>query len=80
MSIRRKIGDIVLVKTEDEEFVGQIDGLGVEQQDCCSTCYVDPTHDSECREWPNVKVLNDEHIATGEWAYHVPECEMFDVK
>lgn len=79
MSNRRKVGDIVLVKTEDEEFLGRIDALGSERGDECPLCFIDKSHDQRCREWPNVAVLNSEHKATGEWAYHVSECQMFDL-
>jgi hypothetical protein len=79
MSIRRKVGDVVLVRTEDEEFLGRIDTLGADCGDECPQCFLDSNHDQHCREWPNVDVLNSEHKPTGRWAYHVSECRMFDL-
>ena len=80
MSIRRKVGDVVLIKTEDEEFRGRIDERGAERQDECPLCFLEPHHDQKCREWPNVAVLDGEHKATRKWAYHVAECRMFDLE
>lgn len=41
MSIRRKFGEVVLVRTEDEEFLGRIDMLAAERSDECPQCFLD---------------------------------------
>lgn len=75
----RQVGDVIIVRTEDDdEFFGKIDSLGSHEK--CAICYVDEEHDQECREWPNVQVLDEDQQPTGEWAYHIGECKMFDTK
>lgn len=79
MSFRREAGDIVLVKTDESQFVGQIISPGSEGSDECPMAFVDKAHDCHCREWPNVAILDHAYKETGTYAYHVSECEMENV-
>lgn len=57
-------------------YFGRLDALGADRLDTCPQCYLDPGHDPECAEWPNVQVLDENRQPTGGWVYHVPECRM----
>lgn len=79
---RRKIGDVVRLDAdsgwESEQGTYRIallhrDGSEVSSDACVSCC------NPECREWPLLERVADDGLATGEYAYHVPECRMTDV-
>jgi hypothetical protein len=76
MSQRRNIDEIVLVKRDDGEFYARIDALGADSEDECPQCYLDKSHDQDCREWPNVEILNSDNSLSGQYMYHVSECDM----
>lgn len=79
MSKRRKVDDIVQLHDEDDGFyLGRIDSLGASRGDECPQRFLDDTHDQSCMEWPNVEILNDDKTPTGEYVYHVSECDMQD--
>lgn len=79
MSKRWRIREVVALTDEDDgPYLGRIDPLGSEREDECLRCADDPTHDQRCREWPNVEVSDAEGRGTGQYVYHVPECEMND--
>lgn len=82
MSKRRHIGNVVVLNDEDgtAPYLGRIDALGAERGDICPHRFLEPDHDQACTEWPNVQVLDQNLQPTGEWVYHVPECQMADPK
>lgn len=74
MSKRRYVGDVVLLHDEEEgPYLGRIDALGAEPRNECDRRFLDPAHDQNCREWPNVEILDAEGRPTGQWGYHVCE-------
>jgi hypothetical protein len=80
MSIRRDFGDVVqLDEDEGGTFHGRIlspsRGAGF---DPCLKHVLGTCSDSDCREWWTLEVLEDQRNATGEYAYHIPECAMRD--
>jgi hypothetical protein len=79
MSKRRGVGEVVLLRDDEEgPYLGRIDALDSERRYECLRCSFDVTHAHDCREWPNVEVLNDKRQPTGQFVYHVTECEMSD--
>lgn len=79
MSNRRNVGDIVVVRNDETEFLGRIDALDADRGDKCHQCSIGSNRDHNCKVWPNVAVYNTEYIPTGEWAFHISECKMFDL-
>lgn len=81
MSKRRKVNDIVLLHGDEDGFyLGRIDSRGGERDDECPQNFLSESHDQNCKEWPNVEILNDDETPTGEYVYHVSECDMQDPK
>lgn len=79
MSKRRHVEEVVqLNDNEGGPYLGRIDALGAERRDECPQCSFDPAHDQQCREWPNVEILDGNQQPTGKYVYHVAECEMTD--
>lgn len=80
MSKRRQIGDVVLLDDEDgtPKYLARIDALGADHRDRCPHSMLDADHDQDCAEWPNMQVLDQNHLPTGDWVHHVPECQMAD--
>lgn len=72
----RKAGDVVMILAHVAGFGGvpgryRIDKLGEPKP--CMIC-----DEPDCQEWPNLERLGDLGNRTGEYAYHVSECEMTD--
>lgn len=79
MSKRRSVGDIVRIHDDEEGFyLGRISARGEATRHECPQMYLDSKHDRECREWPNIEVLDSNEKPTGQFAYHISECEMSD--
>lgn len=80
MSKRRSVGDVIRLDDGDGSgpYFGRFNILGAGRNDDCPQCYMDPTHDQACNEWPNVEVLDRFRKPTGDWVYHVAECNMQD--
>lgn len=79
MSKRRNIGDTV-IKRENAGFTGKRLRVRIEQiprPEYPDYCMLD-CDDPECREYPDLAVLDDSGNVTG-YCYHVSECEMEDV-
>lgn len=74
MSVRRHVGDVVLLTDDDgTKYKARIvaHGRGTEPDECVRRC-----GDPACGEWPVVEVVDDDHKPTGERVFHVCECEM----
>lgn len=80
MSKRRKPGEVVR-RLPGSGFVGSADPQMVripsghdfvDQADPCMMGCGDP----ECREWANLEIVEGPH--TGQFIYHISECEMVD--
>lgn len=76
MSTRLKPGDIVTFAAErrvgdmQDAHFGRVDELG-DATECMHDC-----GDPDCREWPNVELLDGNGRRTGDYAMHICECEM----
>ncbi len=78
MSVRRKPGEIVkrqpgsgFLNSAKPEFIKILD---TDDYDPCMMGCGDP----DCREWPNVEVLDENRVGTGDFLYHISECQMGD--
>jgi hypothetical protein len=81
MSKRRNVGDIV-IKRENAGFTGQRLRVRLEPMphpEYPDYCILD-CGDEECKEYSDVAVLDESNNPTGEYCYHVSECEMEDVE
>ncbi len=77
MSIRRYIGEVVkrkagsgFVGSSLPEFV-KIPTDPKEVDYCMLSC-----GDSECKEYANLEVVKEDGSPTGEYLYHISECQM----
>ncbi|MBF9243206.1 hypothetical protein I4I80_02790 [Pseudomonas syringae pv. tomato] len=69
---RRREGDIVRVDPEGDTGLYLI-STGRGDPDECTSC-----GNPLCKEWPTLVELSPDGAATGEFAYHVSECQMLD--
>lgn len=72
MSIRRHENELVLVGRTLYRILPE-DWPGHEPYPCFGLNGCD---DPDCREWVNLEELDANGNPTGEYGYHVPECEM----
>lgn len=45
-----------------------------QEAETCLVCL-----DGHCREWANLEVIDENHQKTGQFLYHISECEMMDL-
>lgn len=69
---RRRAGEVVRVDQEGDTGLYLISTDRGEPEEC--TCCGNPL----CQEWPTLLELSPEGAATGDFAYHVSECQMQD--
>lgn len=72
---RRQIGDQVRLSDDDKDGYNGLYQISADRGEPteCMRC-----GNPECAEWPTLDELSSEGVPTGEYAYHVSECQMSD--